>query len=348
MDARLRGNDTMCPNAVDVAISQRRPLGRPAFSTLLLVALAAMSARAVRAQAEAPQLQLPPPQIPPNHAAPSLVDWTPEQIRVHPELRNLQPAESQQELPEILRQVGERVMAFFKDFPNATATEDVHSGPCSVVRVNCGVAFKAKFQYLLVGRNVEGERVMTEYRADKKGRPIDYLNFQAERPQVYAPFLTYGFAAAPLLHFHPQDRMGSRFRDFGRQTVAGKATDVVGFAEIPEKYCCPTKFGVENREVEVFVQGLAWIDGATHQILRIKTYLLAPRPDVGLEEQTTRIEYSAIRLPGTSTPFWLPTKVVVDIWLRQGPRRGHYRNLHHYSHFKLFRVESRIGPVVEK
>jgi hypothetical protein len=275
------------------------------------------------------------------------MDWTPEQVRSCPELRRLQPAESQQGLPELLGGVGERVAAFFGDFPNVACTEEIVSGPCSIARKTCGTTFESKFQYLLVGHYVEGQRVMTEYRADKKGRPIDRVEVGGGRG-YYAPMLTSGFAAAPLLHFHPQNAVASRFRYFGRQRVDGKETDVVGFAEIPQEYCCATKLGVEHHEVKVFVQGLAWIDAATRQILRIHTFLLAPRPDVGLEGQTTQIEYSAVRFPETPAAFWLPTKAVVDIFLHSGLHRAHFRNIHRYSHFKLFRVSTQISPLVEK
>jgi len=96
--------------------------------------------------------------------------------------------------------------------------------------------------------------------------------------------------------------------------------------------------------VPLFVQGLVWIDATTYQILRMQTYLLAPRPEVGLEREITRIEFSAIQLKETSTTFWLPTQVVVDVWLNH----ERFRSLHRYSNFKLFRVESRIVPAVEK
>ncbi|MBZ5670760.1 MAG: hypothetical protein LAO04_13650 [Acidobacteriia bacterium] len=66
--------------------------------------------------------------------------------------------------------------------------------------------------------------------------------------------------------------------------------------------------------------------------------------DSELERQTTRIDFSPIHLPETSTAFWLPTKVIVDVWRFH----RHFRNIHQYSGFKLFRVESRIGPVPEK
>jgi hypothetical protein len=184
---------------------------------------------------------------------------------------------------------------------------------------------------------------MTEYRTDMKGRPLDYQHL------ANAPMLTYGFATAPLEHFNPPNLTASRFRYFGRQTVDGMETDVVGFAEIPGAYGGPTEFGFKNREVALFVQGLAWIDTTTHEILRIRTWLLAPRPDVGLEAQTTQVEYGAVRLPEISTTFRLPTTVIVttvmvDVFLH----KHQFHNVHRYSDYKLFRVEGRISPVQEK
>lgn len=327
-------------------MSQLRPLGRLAFSALVFVTVARISPDTVHAQDEGSQPPPTPQEAQIYHDAPSVIDWTPEQIRAHPELRHLQLAESQEELPTILGEVGKRVAAFFDEFPNTTSTEEVVSGPCEIASENCAEAFKAKYHYLLVWRSAEGQRAVTEYRTDRKGRPVDSIKLLGGE---YAPMLTSGFAAAPLLHFHAQNRMASRFRYFGRQRVRGEKADVVvGFAEIPGKYCCPTKYGLRDREVTLFVQGLAWIDATTYQILRIQTQLVVPQLEAGLERQTTRIDYNAIQLPETSTAFWLPTRVVVDIWIRQGVRRVRIRNIHRYSHYKLFRVESRIRPVQEK
>jgi hypothetical protein len=89
----------------------------------------------------------------------------------------------------------------------------------------------------------------------------------------------------------------------------------------------------------LLVQGLAWIDATSHEMLRIQTDLLAPRPDMGLEKMTTVIEFSSVRLPETTARFQLPTKAVVDVTL-DGPK---FQSIHEYSDFKLFRVESRIG-----
>ncbi|MGD1158288.1 MAG: hypothetical protein ABSA41_21045 [Terriglobia bacterium] len=319
-------------------MSQLRPLGRLAFSALVFVTLARISPDTVHAQDEGSQPPPTPQEAQLHHDAPTVMDWTPEQIRARPELQHLQMAEDQAELPAILQEVGKRVARFFDDFPNTTCTEEVLSELCWAAGRECGVTFEGKFRYLLLARQAEGGQIMTEYRTDAKGRPIDYRRLQPGQ------ILTSGFVGASLQHFDPQIQKASRFRYFGRQSVNRKEAEVVGFAEIPGKYPHPIDFRQENGVVLLFVQGLAWIDATTYQILRFQTHLLAPRPDVGLERLETRIEFHAIRLPETSNAFWLPTKVVVEAWLNH----QHFRNTHRYSDFKLFRVESRIGPVVEK
>ncbi len=267
----------------------------------------------------------------------TLIDWTPEQIRALPELRGLEARESRQDLPAILRAVGEHVDAFFEDFPDTSSTEQVRSGPCDNPSSDrCRVKFRDKFSYLVITNPRGGDQPLGEYRSDAKGRPIDYRRLGNGKV-----ILTYGFTTAPLQHFRPQYQEGCRFRLFGRQSVMGREADVVGFTEIPGRYPQPTEFRRGNAVVPLFLQGIAWIDAKTYQILRIQTYALPPPPGVSLEKETTRIEFSAIPLR-EATAFWLPTTVVVDVWLDH----RHFRNIHTYSNFKLFRVETRIGPAV--
>jgi hypothetical protein len=266
--------------------------------------------------------------------AKTLMDWTPEQIRDLPELQDLQPAQSQQDLPAILGAAGERVSALLDDLPNMASTEEVRSGPCDEgLRKKCRVTYRGKFNYLVL------VHPMGEYRTDLKGRPIDYRNLGRGRI-----LLTYGFTTTPLRHFHPQSQAACRFRDFGRQSAGGLITEVVGFVEIPGKYPWPSESRHGNAVVPLYLQGLAWIDVTTHQIVRIETFLVTPPPDGDLESLKTRVEFSAIQLRQASSALWLPTEVVVDVWLQH----RHFRNVHRYSTFKVFQVETRIGPAVEK
>jgi hypothetical protein len=291
------------------------------------------------AQAEESPPRMTPQEIRLYNEAKTLIDWTPEQIQDLPELKGLQPAESQQDLPALLSAVGERVSPLFDQFPNMASVEEVRSGPCDEgLRKKCRATYRGKFNYLVVRRR-EGELLMDEYRTDLKGRPIDYRNLGRGRI-----FLSNGFVTMPLVHFHPQGQIACRFRDFGHQTVGGQETKVVGFVEIPGKYPWPTESRRGTAVVPLCLQGLAWIDATTYQVVRIETFLLAPPPEIEVERATTRVEFSEIHLHQATTALWLPTEVVDDVWIHQ----RHFQNVHKYSGFKTFEVETRIGPVMEK
>jgi hypothetical protein len=294
----------------------------------------------VPAQAEESPPRMTAEEIQRYNAVKSLIDWTPEQIQDRPELRDLQPAESQQNLPAILSAAGERVSALFDDFPNMTSVEEVRAGPCDEgLRKKCRVTYRGRFNYLVVAHPTENDRLMGEYRTDLKGRFIDYRNIGHGRI-----LLTSGFTTTPLQHFRPQNQMACRFRYFGRQDVAGQKTDVVGFVEIPGKYLWPTDWRNGKAVVPLCLQGLAWIDVTSYQIVRIETFLVAPPPKGDFQSDTTQVEFGEIRLHQATVVLRLPTEVVVDVWFHQ----RHFRNVHKYSGFKLFQVETHIGPMIEK
>jgi hypothetical protein len=90
----------------------------------------------------------------------------------------------------------------------------------------------------------------------------------------------------------------------------------------------------------MLVQGLAWIDSETFQVLRIKTWLLAPRTDIGLNHLNSTVDFYPVQPSGAERVLWLPRDVTVE-----SVYRGiGVRNTHHYSNFKLFRVEITIKP----
>lgn len=117
---------------------------------------------------------------------------------------------------------------------------------------------------------------------------------------------------------------------------------VVGFAQDPGNVCRPDHFYLNDTDHVVLLQGLAWIDTQTYQILRVTTLLVGSRKDIGLDGQTTSVDFFPVRPLGTDDALWLPRDVRVETEYH----RIKIRNLHQYSNFKLFRVESTIkaGP----
>lgn len=65
----------------------------------------------------------------------------------------------------------------------------------------------------------------------------------------------------------------------------------------------------------MLMQGVAWVDKANFQIIRMLMDLLALRPEIGLEQLTTVVTLSKVQLLDVATPLWLPTEVKVDLKL---------------------------------
>lgn len=87
-------------------------------------------------------------------------------------------------------------------------------------------------------------------------------------------------------------------------------------------------------------QGPAWIDPETFQILRLRTWLLAPRKDIGISSQTSTVDFYPVQPSGSKRELWLPGDVTVEVTYNGVKVCNH----HHYSNVKLFRVESTIKP----
>jgi hypothetical protein len=329
----------------------------PGIAALLILILRTTSAQAPASHTAFPPLTSEEVQV--YRKAHTVIDWTPKEIRGRKELKKLQLAENQSELAKILREVGERVAAFIDSFPNVTATESIQ---WQVGGASSKDSSAQKFRYLLMRRPTAGGETFVEYRTDPQGNETDYNGLSGSHS------LASGFTLS-LLYFDPHNQAACRYRYFGRLMLGEQETDVVGFAQIPEGNLRLTNLYDGKRRVPLLFQGLAWIDHRTHAILRLETELLSPPPHTSLQRETTRIDYAPVQLPEVAGPVMLPDKVVVDAWLyvnvqklaaglTGGTRQGmmvenppvnekdirHYRNIHSYSDYKLFRVESRIGP----
>ena len=249
-----------------------------------------------------------------------------ELIRAVPELEGIEAAENQGPLPEILEKVGAGVEAFFHNFPDTISVEDIQQqslGQNGRVKNS----LQQKFSYLLLTRAEKQGLGLEEYREDASGSP--------STPQGLKDgfMLTTGFASAALL-FHPDYQTGADFRYLGRQRLDGRGTDVVAFAQRPKTARMIERFNADENSVLILVQGLAWVDSTSGELVRMRTDLLKPQPEVRLKRQTTEIQFGEVHFKEFASAFWLPRRVVVTVeW--KGKK---YRNLHEYSDFRLFKV----------
>jgi tetratricopeptide (TPR) repeat protein len=256
-------------------------------------------------------------------------------IRAVPELKGIEPAASQDELPSILQETGENVREFFTSFQNTVSREQVREE-----RLNKDGKVKnaqdLRFEYLLVSEPQQGRLELQEYRTDSHGAPTAPTGLDS------GFMLTSGFASASLL-FHPAYQSGAKFRYLGRQPVNGRTWYVVAFAELPDKAEMIERFNTNDASILVVFQGLAWIDAGTYKIVRLRTDLLQPESKIRLERQTTEITYAPVQFKQIASAVWLPSQVAVTVeWAGKM-----FHNIHSYSDFKLFNTgtEEHVKPV---
>lgn len=269
----------------------------------------------------------------------TVVDMTSDElIRAYPrECADLALDDNQEELPALLWEAAERVKALVRDIPNTTSREQVRRERLRN-KLTVDDTSTRTYNYLVLS-SMSGP--WEEIRTDSKGRPINVFDAQDEF------FMTSGFAGL-VLFFHPGSVTTCRFRLLGRQRSEPGAY-LIAFAQRPDGPAVGSMRTplMSTSAVSIMYQGLAWVDPRTHQILRMRTELLAPRIDVYLARQTTEIWYAEVRFASSAQTFWLPREVLATFeWRGQV-----YRNRHLYSDYLVFSVESQdklVQPKIKK
>lgn len=252
-----------------------------------------------------------------------------------PELKGLQPSLDQKGLPMILQQAGHAVDIFFRDTPNLIADEYVLQQEIRSIGT-VYLAQEIRDEYLILLHGDRNEAQFDEYRMDKKGNRINELSTGRTFSSRF--FVTHGFALS-CVYFSTSLQSGSAFRYLGEQRISSQNTYVVAFAQRPgDATVTETVRRPRRSAVQMLLQGIAWVDKDNFQIIKIQTDLLAPRPEVGLDRQTTEVTLSEVRLRGIASPLWLPKVVTVDLRFYG----LNFRNEHHYANYRRYRVSSKM------
>jgi hypothetical protein len=243
-------------------------------------------------------------------------------------LSGLESAADQGQLDSILSAVGKTVAESFSNFPNTSSVEQVHQEKLGR-KQKANATLDQKFRYLCFTPAEAWGPGFGEYR-------VDLSAGQARQQGLQDGFmLTSGFASASLV-FHPKYQSQADFRYLGQQRVNDRDVYVVAFAQQPAKARLSGAFKFGATSMPTFSQGLAWIDSQSYQIIRLRTDLLRPLPEINLERETTEIAYGEVQFKGITAAFWLPQQVTVAVdW-----NGKQFRNEHRYSEFKVFNVEA--------
>jgi hypothetical protein len=305
---------------------------RSAWVTVVPLAclLTVIASHICKAQLSAPE------QLLYANAKPYLEEPPEKLIAQIPELQGLRPAANQQPLSQILASTGQVVEAYFDGLIDLVADEDIDQ---EILNAQGAIKHKQhkKYDYLIILHRDELPLRVEEYRIAPGGKRVEQTGRGGGFP------ITSGFALN-CIHFLPDFRPDSTFLYLGEQILNSRDTFVVAFAQQPTKARYLVRVGISGQSssasTPVLIQGVAWIDQSNHQILRLRTDLLAARPDLGLSALTTEVTFAEFRLPDVSGPLWLPDKVTVA-----DEHNGHsYLNQHLYSKYQRFGVAVKMLP----
>ncbi len=274
-------------------------------------------------------------------AHPYIDESVPDLKKSGRELAGLKPDPSQLPLSELLTKVGAKADQLLQQIPDLISDEVVSQMQYSMseivpgcVGTVCGGVGKTfsrdqTFNYLILTHPAhDGRLVLQEYRMSRKGNPVQ----QADGEPIFQ-----GFISAWIV-FSSKNQVESRFRYLGQQQTDGYSTFVIGFAQIPSLVESPGLMMTGREAAPMLLQGIAWIDQSNFRIVRLRTDLLAPQPEIQVHKQMANILFGPARIAGLDLELWLPQAVHVEM----EARGQFFQEQHKYSKYRLYQVKSKI------
>ena len=120
--------------------------------------------------------------------------------------------------------------------------------------------------------------------------------------------------------------------------VDGQRTLVLAFAQKPQSVLSPAIFRYQGKTAPMFLQGVAWVDASDFRILRLRTDLLSPLPEVSLHRLTADIRFVPTRIEKVPSLLSLPREVTVT----SDVSGSTLREVHKYSEYRRFGSQSRV------
>jgi hypothetical protein len=279
----------------------------------------------------------------------------PELKKTIRDLNGINPGDTPEQLQLILEKTGAAIALQLPRVPNLICREDVadeappKQSSDGMSQVSAKVIGVTPGRGMLTQTPPSTKRLVTgdwhhfEYiiRANKEADGTTTLEESRTGKQGGAAADPKGIGFAPLwLIFATGNRSESNFHYLGTQKVEGHATYVVSFAQRPGHVRKPSLLATATDTIPLLYQGIAWIDAQDFQILRLRTDLLAPLPELNLKRVTSNVDYTQVHIPELAEPLWLPRAVEV-LWETNGGEDG---ELHRYSKYQLFRASIKLRP----
>lgn len=165
------------------------------------------------------------------------------------------------------------------------------------------------------------------------------LPIVSARSQHASMLLTNGFSTLSLI-FHPYYRSGFNFTPGPPELLNGRSVVPVHFVHRSGARTLAA-LALRGREFPLELQGTAWLDTHTGQVVPIDATLLHSMADLDLRSLNVDDEYAPLQKGYVS--LMVPSKSVVDL---ETPRQ-HWRNTHVFRDYKFFSTDVEQDPHVK-
>lgn len=227
-------------------------------------------------------------------------------------------------LQDVLNGVGRRMTEFVHNLERFEATETIEHFTVSGEKT-VGPPEIRKFDYMvMVSQNRVGTFLMEEYR--------DGLENSNGFPAHVA---THGLPALALL-FHPTLAGDFQFKCEGLGQWDGRTVWQVHFAQRTDKPVRIRAYVINGATFYVQIEGRAWIDPGSYQVLRLESEMAQPIPEIKLAQEHIIIEYAPVQFRTQNMQIWLPQSA--ELYVDRRGRR--YFRRHSFTNFKVFSVET--------
>jgi len=190
---------------------------------------------------------------------------------------------------------------------------------------------RAKYDYLIMINGSGDDFQLNESRIES----------YASRHKPLPMLVTNGFSTV-LLVFHPYYRDSFQFQAGTDEKVGGRLAVPIHFSHIQGRRS-PAALALRGREYPLELEGTAWLDKQTGEVVKMDAGLQHDMGDVGLRSLKVHVEYKPTSLGKNSEPLTLPTLAVVDVTT---PRQ-HWRNTHVFDSYKSFSTDAEPEPNVK-
>ena len=157
-----------------------------------------------------------------------------------------------------------------------------------------------------------------------------------------APMLVSNGVATVLLVFHPYYRDSFEFSAGAEEMVDGRPAIPVHFSHIPGRRT-PAALALRGREFPLDLQGTAWLDRQSGEVVRIDANLEKDMSDVGLKSMQVHVEYKPATVGKAMSAVPLPAVAIVDV----ATPKQRWRNTHVFDAYKSFSTDAEQDPNVK-